>query len=322
VVLNGYIKMKWIKNKIAMVLFSLSVLDKKILAQKTNTINDNIDFIIEKDQGALHHGLRNQIVNEEVKKLRWRMYKVLKEINGVNVDIVGYDDNNMPITKIKKVDKKVGLSKIKLDSYDRYKLEMVIDNTEIPLSGIESFDNDKIDILETPKNNFINGVVASSTHGNISANEYFATHKSKVPIKIERDSIPKFELEVYTKKLNIRKINNTDRLLEFYVSLYPDIYNRRSRLFISDIKKAIENPRGSTILDIKNVSFVTHKTLGVEDFRGYSYDIKSFDKIIEFNGYYVVKFIGVVVVDGVDIFDEYRVDELDKKYDKKEKKNR
>jgi hypothetical protein len=65
---------------------------------------------------------------------------------------------------------------------------------------------------------------------------------------------------------------------------------------------------------------MTYKTLGVEDFLEYEYKIKSFDKIITFNGHYVIKFIGEVVIDGNNILEEHRVNELDVKYEKKEKK--
>ena len=38
------------------------------------------------------------------------------------------------------------------------------------------------------------------------------------------------------------------------------------------------------------------------------------------HGFYIVKFIGKVTVDGKDILDEHRMSELDKKYEQKTKK--
>jgi hypothetical protein len=109
-------------------------------------------------------------------------------------------------------------------------------------------------------------------------------------------------------------------MLEFYVSVYPDEYNRTSRLFISAVKKAIENPQHASMLDFKSVEFVTYKSLGVSDFLEFKYEIESFDKIIEFNGSYVIKFISNVIVNGDDIMEIHRVEELDKKYADKAKK--
>ena len=72
--------------------------------------------------------------------------------------------------------------------------------------------------------------------------------------------------------------------------------------------------------DLKGVEFITYNTLGVSDFLEYQYEIESFDKIIEFKGCYVIKFIANVKINGRDIMDEHRVDELDKKYEQKAKK--
>ena len=74
------------------------------------------------------------------------------------------------------------------------------------------------------------------------------------------------------------------------------------------------------MLNIKGVEFVTYKSLGVSDFLEFKYEIESFDKIIEFNGFYVIKFIANVVIDGEDITEIHRVEELDKKYNEKAKK--
>ena len=60
--------------------------------------------------------------------------------------------------------------------------------------------------------------------------------------------------------------------------------------------------------------------MGVDDFLEFEYEIISFDKIIEYNGFYVVKFIAKVNVNGVDMLEKHRVVELDKKYENKQKK--
>ena len=52
----------------------------------------------------------------------------------------------------------------------------------------------------------------------------------------------------------------------------------------------------------------------------YTYKIDSFDKIIEYDGHYVIKFNASVLVDGEDTLEKYRQVELDKKYENKERK--
>ena len=147
-----------------------------------------------------------------------------------------------------------------------------------------------------------------------------ATNKTKKPITIEREFIPRFNLEKYTKKLNIRKIDDDNRLLEFYVSVYPDSYDRSSRLFLSEVKKIIINPDLSNTFEMKSVDFISYKTLGANDFLEYKYSDVTYDKIVEFNGFYVIKFKCKVVVNGRDIFEEHRQEVLDKKYENKDKK--
>jgi len=127
-------------------------------------------------------------------------------------------------------------------------------------------------------------------------------------------------LEHFTKKLHVRKINETERLLEFFTSIYPDEYFRTSRLFISEIKKIIENNKKSSLTDINSVNFVTYKSIGVNDYLEFKYSDVSFDKIVEYNGFYIIKFKASVVINGKDIFDDYKRDELDLKYENKEKK--
>jgi hypothetical protein len=50
------------------------------------------------------------------------------------------------------------------------------------------------------------------------------------------------------------------------------------------LKKQLRLKNGSSILEIDEVHFITDKTIGAYDNHQYQYNIKSFDKIVEFNG--------------------------------------
>lgn len=311
----------WFKKKIAILSLALANVEKNAFSQKGEQLESDINKVNEKDAATLLHSLKNAVVTQEVENLRWRMYKILREIQNTSSEIIGYDNDGMPIVKTKKTDNKSGLRKVNLEPSDNYTLEMVVDNSEIIIGGNDAMANDYIKLLDEVEINYNDeGEPVSASHGEISGNEYFASHKTELPIIIERDTIPKFELEKYTKKLHIRKINDSKRLLEFYVSMYPDEFIRTTRLFISDIKKAMVNPNSSTILDIKKVGFITYKTIGVNDFLEYKYDNLKFEKIVEFNGHYVLKFSADIETNGLSILEEYRVKALDKKYDDKVKK--
>lgn len=311
----------WVKRKMAIIALAMSKVEKNAFSQSGEELTNNMSQEQRHTKGTVADDLKQGKITQEVETLRWRMYKILEETQGRTAEITGYDEYGLPIVTTKKIDYKSSLKKIKLEPSDEYSLEMVVDNTEIAMSGNEAMANDYIQLLDNVTLNYDDvGNVLSASHGVISGNEYFATNKTEKPIYIERNSLPKFELETYTKKLYIRKINDSKRLLEFFVSMYPDEYNRTTRLFISDIKKAIVKPIESTILNFEKVSFITYNTVGVSDFLEYKYNNIVFDKIVEYNGNYVIKFICDIEIDGESILEGHRVVSLDKKYEDKEKK--
>jgi len=310
-----------LKRKAAMLALSISSVEKNALSQKTEGLSLDGSITQRLNQGHICDSLINGEVTEEVLNLKWRTYKVLKASEGFKTEITGYDEDGLPITITGKRNNKKGLHKIKVDEFDNYRLEMVIDNTEIQMGSNQAFDNDNISLFDEVVQNLNDkGEILSVTHGEINSRDYFNTHKNETPINIERTVTPSFYLENFTKKLNVRIIDNETRLLEFYVSKYPDEYNRTSRLFISNLIKEMGKLIPSAMLDINSVEFVTYKSLGVSDFLEFKYDITSFDKIVEFNGYYVIKFIAKTNINGRDITEVHRVTSLDEKYEQKAKK--
>lgn len=315
-----YIK-NWVANKTATVSIALANVEKNAFGQTGELLSSDVNHAQKHTQGQVADSLINGEITQEVMDLRWRMYKVLQESEGLSSEIIDYEPDGTPITKTKKRDNKKALKKIKLDDYDKEPLEMVVNNDEIISSGNDVMNNDYIQLLDEVVINYDDkGEIISATHGSISGEEYFASNKTDKPITVNSEGSRKFNLETFTKKLNIRTKTNGEKILEFCVSKYPDEYNRTSRLFLSELKKAIEKPEKSSILEINEVEFVTYKTTGVNDFLAYKYKINSFHKIIEFNGYYVIKFIGEVITNGEDILLKHKQSELEEKYKNKEKK--
>lgn len=288
---------KWVKRRLTIVSLALSNVEKNSLSQRSEGLSTDTNQTMRLHQGKISDSLINGEVTQEVIDLRWRTYKILKASESVTSGIVAYDKDGLPIIQTKQTNSAKFLNKVLLDKFDDYPLEMVIDNSEITVSMVEGMEDD-----------------------NIISNEYFAKNKTEKPIKIFRDVVPNFEIENFTKQLKIRKIDEETRLLEFYVSAYPDEYNRVSRLFINNIKKAIKKSDSNTMLEIDDVEFVTYKSLGVNNFLNFKYKISKFDKIVEFNGFYVIKFIAQVTINGDEIFEKYKTEELEGKYKNKLKK--
>ena len=248
------------------------------------------------------------------------MYKVLEASAQVSAKVVGdLDSGEYEIETYISEGTDVILSKVKLDSTDDYKLEMVVDGEVIKKGREEALNTDAID-AELAEEEFIDEDGDKRKTLGVISNEDNEYYDIEYPIKIDREDIPKFYIEKYTKKLNVRIIDETHRLVEFYISKYPNEYNRNTYLLISELKRAMVNPRSTNILYIDNIGFVSYKTIGVNDFRVFEYKVNEFDKIVEFDGYFVIKFKCEVTTNGEYLLEKYREADLDNKYENKERK--
>lgn len=333
---------KWFKTKLASMALAFVNVEKNALGQSNNSLSDSIGKHRSITQGTLMDNLLCGELTQEVKNLRWRMYKTMKAVDNMSIDVANkidtgeeFSENSIEIASIKSLDKDVDMSnvpqyklkpkdyskilkKIKIDDIDdidTYDLEIVVFNNEKTVGLSETFEqiknfgsNEEIIIVDGEKKLKVD-------INNISLDSSVKTDKT---IKVSRDFIPKFYIENYTKKLNIRKITDDEKLLEFYVSKFPSEYTNSAN-FISEIKRLIERgPRNFNFLEIDGVGFSSNDTIGVEKYRYYEYEITKYDKIIEFDGYYVIKFFANVVTNGADILEAFVEQELEEKYNKKE----
>lgn len=311
----------WVKKNLAILSLAMSGVEKSTLGQKSNDTTNGVSHVQNVNQGQLADSLVKGEVSQEVMDLRWRTYKILNETHSHSSKIIGYDKSGYPITETKKNDLKKALKKVKVDEEDGYDLEMVVNNDPISVSVFDVMDNSffksEIEPIITVDEKLKEQV---ASHGTISGEQFFSVFKPEKPISVDRDYFPRFMIENYTTKLNVRGNANGDKLLEFYILDKPLSENKNERLFINQLKKATENINSVNFLDISNVNFVTYKSLGVNDFLYFEYDNIEFYKITKINNFYVLKYKTNVVSDGVSILEKYRVEELDKKYENKERK--
>jgi hypothetical protein len=310
----------WFKKQITNLMLSIGNVEKNALSQSDNTLDVEVGQHQRHTQGQLADSLVHGEVTEEVLNLKWRTYKILQQTQKVTATVVGYDNDGYPIVSSRKRNLKTALKKVKTDEHDEYPLEMVIINDEISLSANEAIDNDYLNILdETIENYDDKGNLTSVSIAEISGDEFLASNKTERPIKILRDAPPKFYIENFAKKMNVKKITKKKKLIEFYFSKYHND-NKNSKLFINHLSKVLEENKPTTIFDMNGIEFVTYKCIGIEDFLEFNYENIVFDKIIEFNGNYVVKFFADVKLNGKNILEKHKVEELDKKYEQKAKK--
>lgn len=310
-----------IKRKLAMLSLSLANVEKNAFGQNGASLETNVNQTQKLNHGTLADSLIKGELTQEVLDLRWRTYKISDAVNSYQSKVIGYDDEGFPIVESKKIDKKSSLTKIKTEPSDDFPLEIVLDNKTITISTNDILHNQYIVSNDTPEIMVDDNLSATgATLGIITGENFYATFKPEKPLYVSREIFPKFNLENYTESLHVRDMGNGKKSLEFFVSKYPDPENRNSFLFVNEIKKAMNSGSPSTMFEIKDVSFSTFRTLGADDCHYYEYEIESFTKIVEFNGFYVIKFTSKVTIDGENLLEKYRQEELDKKYEDKTKK--
>lgn len=312
----------WFKNKLLSLAIAVSNTEKNLLAQDGRSLGEGNKQERKVGQGTLADDLLRGELTQEVKDLRWRMYKVMEASEKVKSNITMERDENGKlkldgeghpkfIIGIPTVYDPVNIIKnIKPDPFDPYELELSYDNNSVTIGVHETLE--------------ISGIKAKAWTGDtelneVSHREYDAGSKTEPNLKIIRNFVPKFYIESFTRKLMVRKIGGKQKLLEFYISKYVDEYKFNTKLIINEIKKIMTNgPMTSNFIQFDEVGFISDKTAGAKDLLAFGYKILSFDKIVEFDGYYVVKFKAEVVVDGEDITADYKEEELEKKYENKE----
>jgi len=284
---------KWVKNKMVALSLAMASVEKEVLSQDTEAIG----LVQNKNKGTLADDLINGKKTQEVTRLRARMYKVMEAADKLKFKgrmVLGEQDNEdgdidtevemkFIYEGVDEFNRNTISDKIKFDPFNDEKVVLVIDNKRQTKTLNQVFSNEEAD---------------EKTH-------------------ITRDFRPTFEIEKYSPKIVVRDLGEKERLLEFYISMYPSTDDRKTRLLISEIKKAKENPRVTNILEFITLEVITNNDIGAENLRLFKYNYKSFDKIVEYDGFYILKFKVTEEIGNFNIADEYKDSELDNLYENK-----
>lgn len=142
-------------------------------------------------------------------------------------------------------------------------------------------------------------------------------------IKIEREFgfMPRYRLEEYTKRLVVKeKTKGKTAIIEFYVSKYPYEMDLKSKGFVKEIEKVMNDKVRSDVLDINIVSFTTNHAYKVVDMLLYTFKVKELKGVSEYDGHYVIRYLADIIVNGQDRTDQYYNEEMANKYKNKAKK--
>ena len=222
----------------------------------TKNQKDSEDFSIEINNvgNSVYKDILEEKQTQEVKELVYKSYRVAEESK--NYRYVGDIGNGYVVKKEK-------------------------DLSQYP-KNIENYDNDKIVLVQ---DNFL--IVKGVNDVLNESNEL--TYK----MKVKRDLLPRFLIERYVTKIVIKE-NENGNLIDLYCSKYPRQFSeRKDKPFLrelSNIKNKIV--RNSDILDFSEFTFVTENAWGVNDLLEVSVTDIKLDKIIEYDGHYIIKMLG------------------------------
>lgn len=110
------------------------------------------------------------------------------------------------------------------------------------------------------------------------------------PIKVRRGVFPKYKIEEYCDTVLVRDIDGKNKLVEFYVSKNE----RQNRFIINEVEHLKKNPQVTDFVNITNMNFTTPGG----DMLQFEYKMLAFDKVVEYNGNYIIKMFAECTVDG------------------------
>lgn len=135
-------------------------------------------------------------------------------------------------------------------------------------------------------------------------------------LTIERDFIPRFEIEKFAKKIVVMTRGTSDRdEIHLYLPSEASQFGKIDAILIANLHRMLrEKNYRADITDFKTISFYTDHAWNCEDMCEFKYDDIKLIDIVMYDGSFVLVFDAHIVYDGIDLVKKYRTKELDEKY--------
>lgn len=269
----------------------------EVISQKANYGSTDTDINEYQKTDSVFQDFINGEETERVQEERDRYYRVYREADKYQVEVLGDINNeNSPLSATaRKKERRFYRDYTILES--DYDVRVIQDNKTIERKSSFFYE--------------INDFKA--------AEEMLVTQT----IEVKRDDfLPRFSFERFAKKIIVFNKNEKEALLDLYFSIYAEQFNSVSGLFISEMNKIYNGQKDyeTDTFKVKNISFITDKAFGAEDMCLFEYNNISFEGVEIFDGNFVVHLTGNIVNDGKDLTEQYKTDSLSRKYKNKEMK--
>jgi hypothetical protein len=253
--------------------------DKKAFGAKdTSDSGDGGNIEVQDEENSVLHDLLRGEVTQEVRELRHEMYYAERESHKYK-----YTGNGTAVKKN----------------------NLYSDN----LKSLENSEDLKIILFQ------YNQEDTGGLSDNLSANDYRLKDHREFTLKIGRNFTPRFRIEEFTEKFVLKAADETHVLIDLYVTKYESQFNRRHRPFLNEIERIYQGDVQSEVISFDTLSFTTYRAYGADDLIEYHFKNIHFENIVEYEGYYVLKFLAEEGEDTSDIVKEFYDDKAAKKFE-------
>lgn len=288
--------MRKIKDKINNVwtglMFGLKNTENEVFTQLGSSHDNMISVNQEVGSHRVSKALLKGELTQEVKELRYRTYTVDREAKHYEY---------FSPTLAKKMDEKYESKFVKFENSENLNV-ITIQPNERNIEGVndglkDAFYKDEHLIYVEPKKSYT--------------------------LNVKRNFFPRYKIEEFTKKLVVfEKDPGKTVKLDFYVSIYPDDKVFISKGFVREVENIRDKGIKSDILDIISVAFTTLHAYKLNDMIQFEFNNLSFEKVLEFDGDYILRFSADIVINGEDMIKRFYNKEMADKYANHERKER
>lgn len=261
--------------------YGMKATEDSVFHQTGNSLGDGTTINKEVEDKRVSKALLKGEITQEVEELRYRTYKVDKESK----------------------------------TYEYYAPTLAMKRDKQDTKFLKYDDRDGLELITVQPNDFIVETVGETLEqvgGRGKRTDY--------RIKIKRNFTPRYKIEEYITRLDVKKLDETHVILDMYVSKYPNDKDFKSKGFVREIEKIRDEKIKSDILDYEEVSFFTNHAYKMQDMVKFVFKNIWFKEIVEFDGHYIVRFKASFKEDIIDFTKIYYSKTMDEKYKNKEHK--
>lgn len=273
------------KNKFLMffygLIYGMKATEDNVFHQTGTTTGGGTSIIKEVEDTRVSKALLKGEITQQVEELRYRTYKVDKESK----------------------------------TFEYYAPTLAMKRDKQDTKFLKYDDRDGLELITVQPNDFLVETVAETLEQVGGRGK-----RTQYRIKIKRNFTPRYKIEEYITRLDVKKLDDKHVILDMYVSKYPNDKDFKSKGFVREVEKIRDEKIKSDILDYEEVSFLTNHAYKMDDMVKFVFKNIFFREVVEFDGHYILRFKASIQQDTIDLTKIFYSKTMDEKYKNKEKK--